>query len=51
MYVAWAAKRVFGWKIPQLTISPQVMVAFVAVWGVWSIARNLPWAPFTALYV
>jgi hypothetical protein len=27
------------------------MIAFVAVWGVWSVLRNLPWAPFTAFYV
>jgi hypothetical protein len=51
MYVAWAGKRLFGWRLPQLTISPAVMIAFVAVWGVWGVLRNLPWAPFTAFYV
>jgi hypothetical protein len=51
MYVAWAGKRLFGWRLPQLTISPRVMIAFISVWGVWSVLRNLPWAPFTAFYV
>jgi hypothetical protein len=51
MYVAWAGKRLFNWKLPQLTIGPRTMIAFVAVWGVWSVLRNLPWAPFTAFYV
>ncbi|WP_052720287.1 MULTISPECIES: DUF2752 domain-containing protein [Actinoplanes] len=51
MYVAWAGQRVFRWRLPQLTISPAVMITFMAVWGVWSILRNLPWAPFTAFYV
>jgi uncharacterized protein DUF2752 len=51
MYVAWAGRRLFNWKLPQLTISPRVMVGFMVVWGVWSVLRNLPWAPFTAFYV
>jgi uncharacterized protein DUF2752 len=51
IYVAWAARRLFGWQLPQLTIGPRTMVAFVSVWGVWSVLRNLPWAPFTAFYV
>jgi hypothetical protein len=51
MYVAWAGRRVFGWKLPELVIGPKVMVAFIATWGVWSVLRNLPWAPFTWFYV
>jgi hypothetical protein len=51
MYVAWAGKRLFNWRLPQLTVSPGVLMAFMAVWGVWSVLRNLPWAPFTAFYV
>jgi hypothetical protein len=51
MYVAWAGRRVFGWKLPQLVIGPKVIGAFIAVWGVWSVLRNLPWAPFTWFYV
>ncbi|MFG1604284.1 DUF2752 domain-containing protein [Actinoplanes sp. NPDC049265] len=51
MYVAWAGRRVFGWKLPQLTLGPKVLGVFLAVWGVWSVLRNLPWAPFTWFYV
>ncbi len=51
LYVAWAGKRVFGWKLPQLDLSPKVIGVFLAVWGVWSVARNLPWAPFSSFYV
>ncbi len=51
MYIAWAGKRMFGWNLPQLTLSPRAIAIFLTVWGVWSIARNLPWAPFTSLYV
>ncbi|WP_433296828.1 DUF2752 domain-containing protein [Actinoplanes sp. CA-030573] len=51
MYVAWAGQRLFNWKLPQLKVGPGAMIAFVAVWGVWSVLRNLPWAPFTAFYV
>lgn len=51
MYVAWTAKTVFNRQIPQLRISPRIVASFLAVWAVFSIARNLPWAPFTWLYV
>jgi hypothetical protein len=51
MYVAWAGKRLFNWKLPELTLSPGVIGAFIAVWGAFSILRNLPWPPFTAFYV
>ena len=51
MYVAWAGRRMFGWKLPQLDLSPKAIGIVLAVWGVWSVARNLPWAPFTSLYV
>lgn len=51
MYVAWAGKRLFGWNLPQLKLSPRAVSVFLAVWGVWSVARNLPWSPFTSLYV
>ncbi len=51
LYVAWAGERVFGRRLPQLNLSPKVIGAFIAVWGVWSVLRNLPWAPFTSFYV
>ncbi|MEV6595318.1 DUF2752 domain-containing protein [Actinoplanes sp. NPDC051346] len=51
MYVAWAGKRLFDWRLPQLTLSPVVIGVFVAAWGVFSVLRNLPWAPFADFYV
>jgi Protein of unknown function (DUF2752) len=47
LYVAWAAKRVFGWRLPELRLSGTTVAVFMGVWGVWSVLRNLPWAPFT----
>jgi hypothetical protein len=51
MYVAWAGRRVFGWRIPQLDLSPRTLGVFLGVWGLWSVARNLPWEPFTWFFV
>ena len=51
MYLAWAGRRLFGWTLPQLRLSPRAVAIFLAVWGVWSVLRNLPWAPFTYFYV
>ncbi len=51
MYVAWAGRRVFGWTLPQLDLTPKVIGVFIAVWGAWSLLRNLPWPPFTMFYV
>ena len=51
LYVAWAARHTFGWRVPQLRLSPTVIGGFLAAWMVFSVLRNLPWAPFTWLYV
>jgi hypothetical protein len=51
MYVAWATGQMFQWKLPVLRITPKAISIFLAVWAVFSVARNLPWAPFTWLYV
>ncbi len=50
-FVAWAGKQAFGWRLPELRISPKLISGFLAAWMVFSVARNLPWPPFTALYV
>ena len=50
-YVAWAAGQAFGWKIPQLRVSPVGVGMFLVVWGVFAVLRNLPWAPFTWFFV
>jgi hypothetical protein len=51
MYVAWAANLVTGSKLPYLRISPKAISVFLAIWAVFTVARNLPWAPFDWLYV
>ncbi|NYF57601.1 hypothetical protein HDA35_003432 [Micromonospora purpureochromogenes] len=51
LFVAWAGQQAFGWRLPELRISSPVIAGFLAVWLAFSVARNLPWAPFTALYV
>ncbi|GIG60372.1 hypothetical protein Lfu02_47440 [Longispora fulva] len=51
MFVAWSANRVFRTRIPMLNIQPQVIAMFLVAWGVFSVLRNLPWAPFTMFFV
>lgn len=51
MYVSWASQRVFRRSLPELRLPPLAMGLFLAAWGVFSVLRNLPWAPFTWLYV
>ncbi|MEU8332971.1 DUF2752 domain-containing protein [Micromonospora sp. NPDC048839] len=51
LFVAWAANQAFGWRLPELQISSKVIVGFMGVWLAFSVLRNLPWAPFTSLYV
>ena len=51
LYVAWAGRRLFGWRLPELQLSPAVIGGFLAVWAVFSVLRNLPWAPFTWFFV
>jgi hypothetical protein len=51
LYVAWAGERLFRRRLPALKITPTMIGVFLAAWAVFSVARNLPWAPFTWLYV
>jgi hypothetical protein len=51
LYVAWASERVFHRRLPQLRVTPRMIGIFLAVWGVFTVVRNLPWAPFSWLYV
>jgi hypothetical protein len=51
LYVAWAAEHMFGWRLPQLRVTPTMVGAVLAAWMVFSVLRDLPWAPFTSLYV
>ena len=52
MYVAWAVSTVSkGRRLPPLTVSPKALSIFLLSWLAFSVLRNLPWAPFTWLYV
>lgn len=51
MYVAWAGNRVFGWRLPQLRVTPTTIGVFLGAAGVFAVLRNLPFAPFTWFYV
>jgi hypothetical protein len=33
LYVAWAGKTVFGWNLPQLTLTPKLLGMFLGAWG------------------
>jgi len=50
-YLAWAAGRIFGWRLPQLRPGPATVGVLLGVLGVFAVARNLPWEPFTWFYV
>jgi hypothetical protein len=50
-YLVWAVKAVTGRQLPPLRISGSAMAVFVGAWAVWSVLRNLPWAPFTWFFV
>ncbi|HEX5597681.1 MAG TPA: DUF2752 domain-containing protein [Micromonosporaceae bacterium] len=51
LYVAWAVQHSFGRRLPPLRLTPTVLGTFLVAWLVFSVARNLPWAPFTWFYV
>jgi hypothetical protein len=54
MYLSWALPRVapkVRWRPPALHLTPTVLTSFLIAWGVFFLARNLPWEPFTYLYV
>ncbi|MEU4555514.1 DUF2752 domain-containing protein [Micromonospora violae] len=51
LFVAWAGNQAFGWRLPELRISSKVITGFLGAWLAFSVLRNLPWAPFTSLYV
>jgi hypothetical protein len=50
-YVAWAGGRVFGWRLPRLSVGPRAVTTFLLLAAVFTVARNLPWEPFTWFYV
>jgi hypothetical protein len=51
MYLVWALNSTFGWNLPQLRLSTRSLMFFMAGWAVFSLLRDLPWAPFSFFYV
>jgi hypothetical protein len=51
LYVAWTAQAVFGRRLPRLRVTPLGIGLFLGGWLVFSVLRNLPWAPFSWFYV
>ena len=51
LYVAWAGKLLFRWRLPELRVTPTMLGTFLGGWLVFSVLRNLPWAPFDWFYV
>ncbi|NJC68263.1 DUF2752 domain-containing protein [Planosporangium thailandense] len=52
VYIAWSAKLIFKRDVlPALRIPPLTLPVFLGAWLVFSVLRNLPFAPFTWFYV
>lgn len=52
MYLVWTGKRLFPrLRMPQLRLTPAMLGWFLGAWGIYWVVRNLPWEPFTFLYV
>ena len=51
LYLAWALKHVWGRQLPVPRITAKTVSVFLAAWMIFMVARNLPFYPFTALYV
>jgi len=51
LYVAWSVKLIWGRQLPTPRITAKTVSIFLGVWVVFSVVRNLPWAPFTYLFV
>lgn len=51
LYVAWTVKQVWGKTIPVPKITARTLSFYLAAWAVFMVVRNLPFAPFTSLYV
>jgi hypothetical protein len=51
IYVAWVVRKVSGRQLPLPNITPKAISLFLGAWAVFMVVRNLPFAPFTSLYV
>lgn len=51
LYVAWSVHKITGRRLPMPQLSSRALVVFLVAWAVFMVVRNIPMAPFTALYV
>jgi hypothetical protein len=52
MYVSWTLNRLANRQVlPVLRLSSGAMIGFLVAWLMFSVVRNLPWAPFDWLFV
>jgi hypothetical protein len=54
LYLSWALRRVFPsvtWRLPQFRVTASMASMFLIACGGYWVIRNLPFAPFTLLYV
>jgi hypothetical protein len=50
-YIAWAVRAVTGRSLPMPRVGGSTIAWFLAIWGIFTIVRNIPVAPFTYLFV
>jgi hypothetical protein len=50
-YLAWTVKHIWGKQLPVPKLSAKALSIYLGIWAVFMVARNLPFAPFTSLYV
>jgi hypothetical protein len=51
LYVAWAVKQVSGRSVPMPRVTAKAVSLLLGAWAVFMVARNIPVAPFTYLFV
>lgn len=51
LFVAFAVRRTTGRRLPMARPPMLLWAAFGAFWAVLSVVRNLPWEPFSSLWV
>jgi hypothetical protein len=50
-FTVWASRRWFSVRLPTWRMPSKVWVGYLAVWLVYSVLRNLPFAPFDYFFV
>jgi Protein of unknown function (DUF2752) len=51
LFLAWSVQHIWGIQIPRPRLTARTVSIFLGAWAVFMVVRNLPFAPFTGLYV